>query len=165
MAVESIRGNLSTTGRLRANLAVGGGSDVVITPTYNDGIKIADYSIDGSDGEIYIPDYPEPVTNEIIQLTPGNDTATRTFVFDKKPIHVTFNYTNVADGWKAISNVNQGDSYLYGFAAPATPTTGVTLMFENVTWSADGKTLTITGHNSFGAVNTSSVSGFINVIY
>lgn len=56
MAVESIRGNLSTTGRLRANLAAGGGSDVVITPTYNSGTKIADYSIDGSEGEIYIPE-------------------------------------------------------------------------------------------------------------
>lgn len=55
MAVESIRGNLSTTGRLRANLAVGGGSDVVITPTYNTGTKIADYSIDGSEGAIYVP--------------------------------------------------------------------------------------------------------------
>ena len=55
MAVESIRGNLSTTGRLRANLAVGGGSEVTITPTYNSGIKIADYTIDGEEGEIYIP--------------------------------------------------------------------------------------------------------------
>ena len=59
MAVESIRGNLSTTGRLRANLAVGGGSEVTITPTYNSGTKIADYSIDGVPGEIYIPNYPQ----------------------------------------------------------------------------------------------------------
>lgn len=55
MAVESIRGNLSTTGRLRANLAVGGGSEVTITPTYNSGTKIADYSIDGEEGILYIP--------------------------------------------------------------------------------------------------------------
>ena len=40
-------------------LAVGGGSEVTITPTYNSGTKIADYSIDGEPGEIYIPNYPQ----------------------------------------------------------------------------------------------------------
>lgn len=59
MAVETIRGNLSTSGRLRANLAVGGGSEVTITPTYNSGTKIADYSIDGVPGKIYTPNTPE----------------------------------------------------------------------------------------------------------
>ena len=59
MAVETIRGNLSTSGRLRANLAAGGGSDVTITPTYNRGIKIADFGIDGEEGEIFIPNYPD----------------------------------------------------------------------------------------------------------
>lgn len=70
MAVETIRGNLSTTGRLRANLAVGGGSEVTITPTYNSGTKIADYSIDGEEGEIYIP-----VTYNVVSLY-HNETAT-----------------------------------------------------------------------------------------
>lgn len=55
MAVESIRGNLLTAGHLRGALAAGGGSDVVITPTYNSGTKIADYSIDGSEGAIFVP--------------------------------------------------------------------------------------------------------------
>ena len=34
----------------------GGGSDVSITPTYNQGTKIADYSIDGNEGAIYTPE-------------------------------------------------------------------------------------------------------------
>ena len=34
----------------------GGGSDVTITPTYNQGTKIADYSIDGNEGAIYTPE-------------------------------------------------------------------------------------------------------------
>jgi len=34
----------------------GGGSDVSITPTYNQGTKIADYSIDGNEGAIYAPE-------------------------------------------------------------------------------------------------------------
>lgn len=160
-----IRCNLSSSGNMRGDMyRSGGGSTVEIDPIYSSGIKIADVNVDGEEKDLYIPT-PEHVTNEIISLTAGNDTATRTFVFDKKPIHVTFNYTNVADGWKAISNVNQGDSYLYGFASSSTPTTNVTVMLENVTWSADGKTLTIIAHNSFGAVNIPTITGFINVIY
>lgn len=69
MAVESIRGNLSTTGRLRANLAVGGGSEVTITPTYNSGTKIADYTIDGEEGEIYIPN--QAATHDILWTNQG----------------------------------------------------------------------------------------------
>lgn len=34
----------------------GGGSDVSITPTYNQGVKIADYSINGNEGAIYTPE-------------------------------------------------------------------------------------------------------------
>lgn len=56
-----IRCDLSSSGNMRGNMyrGIGGGSDVEITPSYNSGIKIADYSIDGEEGEIYIPDYPE----------------------------------------------------------------------------------------------------------
>lgn len=70
MAVETIRGNLSTSGRLRANLAVGGGSEVTITPTYNSGTKIADYSIDGEPGAIYIPN--DEITIETLYTSPFN---------------------------------------------------------------------------------------------
>lgn len=78
MAVESIRGNLSTTGRLRANLAVGGGSEVSITPTYDSGIKIADYSIDGTQGEIYIPNsgYSQTLIYENETPLTGSHTVT-----------------------------------------------------------------------------------------
>lgn len=34
----------------------GGGADVTITPAYNQGTKIADYSIDGNEGAIYTPE-------------------------------------------------------------------------------------------------------------
>lgn len=59
MSTERIRGNLSTQSRLSGNLyRSGGGSTVTIEPVYNTGIKIADYSIDEDQGEIYIPNYP-----------------------------------------------------------------------------------------------------------
>lgn len=52
-----IRCDLGTSVNMRGNMyrGVGGGSTVEITPTYNSGTKIADYSIDGEEGEIYIP--------------------------------------------------------------------------------------------------------------
>lgn len=41
----------------------GGGSNVTITPTYDSGVKIADYEIDGVAGSLYVPteyvDYDE----------------------------------------------------------------------------------------------------------
>lgn len=52
-----IRCNLSTSRNMRGDMyrSGGGGSVVTIDPVYNSGTKIADYSIDGEDGEIYIP--------------------------------------------------------------------------------------------------------------
>ena len=80
MAVESIRGNLSTTGRLRANLAVGGGSDVSITPTYNSGIKIADFNIDGSEGAIYVPENEPRIDILLNEVNAVNIGTTYTFL-------------------------------------------------------------------------------------
>ena len=53
-----IRCNLSTSGNMRGNMyrGVGGGGTVVeITPTLTSGTKIADYSLDGVEGELYAP--------------------------------------------------------------------------------------------------------------
>lgn len=80
MAVESIRGNLSTTGRLRANLAAGGGSDVVITPTYSSGTKIADYIIDGSAGAIYVPENEPRIDILLNEVNGVNIDTTYTFL-------------------------------------------------------------------------------------
>ena len=51
----SIDFNGTLTGSI-AGSGGGGGSDVSITPTYNQGTKIADYSIDGNEGAIYTPE-------------------------------------------------------------------------------------------------------------
>lgn len=95
MAVESIRGNLSTTGRLRANLAVGGGSEVTITPTYDSGIKIADYSIDGEEGEIYIPNYPQ-YTESVLYTYSG---TTRQTTFNLSDSITNYNALIFTFGW------------------------------------------------------------------
>lgn len=53
-----IRCNLTTSRNMRGNMyrSGGGGSVVTIDPVYNSGIKIADYSIDGEEGAIFIPE-------------------------------------------------------------------------------------------------------------
>lgn len=55
-----LRGRLSTPPNIEGEIyrGVGGGSTVSITPVYDSGTKIADYEIDGSEGAIYIPEYP-----------------------------------------------------------------------------------------------------------
>lgn len=45
----------SITGMSAIGGGEGGGSDVSITPSYNSGLKIADYSIDGESGELFAP--------------------------------------------------------------------------------------------------------------
>lgn len=54
-----MQGSINFDGTLYGSIAGGGGggsSDVSITPTYNQGTKIADYSIDGNEGAIYTPE-------------------------------------------------------------------------------------------------------------
>lgn len=53
-----IRCDLTTSGNMRGNMYRGigsGGSVVEINPTLTSGTKIADYSIDGNQGELYVP--------------------------------------------------------------------------------------------------------------
>lgn len=161
MAVESIRGNLSTTCRLRANLAVGGGSDVSITPTYNSGMKIADYTIDGSEGEIFIPNYPD-VETEIISITPGNETTSRSFTFSKTPKFLKCFYKGAA--WCLDFSIVWGQDYYTYLANQQTiaisgDTGGVARIFYN------DNTMTLTAGNAFAAMNNSDGSGYIFVIY
>lgn len=51
-----MRGRLSSKATVQGDIyKSGGGSTVEIIPVYNTGTKIADYSIDGDEGAIYIP--------------------------------------------------------------------------------------------------------------
>ena len=53
----------------------GGGSSVSITPRVSTGVKIADFSIDGTPGELYSP-YEEVVANPQLPEPPSTDLAT-----------------------------------------------------------------------------------------
>lgn len=156
MAVESMRGNLSTTGRLRANLAVGGGSEVTITPTYNSGTKIADFTIDNEAGAIYIP---EPESNtEILDIPAGNNTTSRTFTFEKKPKIISFSY--VANGWGFNRFIVWGsDRSYYQTSQPRISDSAVYNGVSSLVFDDANNSFTITGVNALQAINTSDIVG------
>lgn len=65
-----IRCDLSSSGNMRGNMYRGvgsGGTVVEITPTYNSGTKIADYSLDGVSGELYVPN----ATHDVLWTNQG----------------------------------------------------------------------------------------------
>lgn len=66
-----MRGRLSSRATVQGDIyRSGGGSTISITPTYNSGTKIADYNIDGTEGEIYIPT-SEPHIDTLLDETNG----------------------------------------------------------------------------------------------
>lgn len=88
-----IRCNLTSSGNMRGDMyrSGGGGSVVTIDPVYNSGTKIADYSIDGEDGEIYIPIPVNPLnysTNEFIvgKWIDGKDIYQRTLILKQNDV-------------------------------------------------------------------------------
>lgn len=162
MAVESIRGNLSTTGHLRGALAAGGGSDVSIIPTYDSGIKIADFSIDGSAGAIYVP---EPETNiEVIDITAGNDTTSRTFAFNKIPKKISMQY--IANGWCFYRSIIWGcDRSFYQASQLIISDTSTYIGVSGISCDDANKTMIITGLNAIQAANTSDIVGKMIIEY
>ena len=162
MATDRIRGNLSTQARLSGNLyRSGGGSTVTIDPVYNSGVKIADYEIDGEAGEIYIPNYPD-VETDIITITPGDETVSRSFTFSKTPKFLKCFYKGI--GWCMDFSLVWGqDYYTYLGHQQTTAISGASGGVARVSYSDN--TMTLTGANAFAAMNNSDGSGYIFVIY
>jgi len=85
----NMNGNLNGHGHLSGVLTIGagGGSDVEITPTLQSGTKIADFEIDGVQGELYAPNGGGAFidTNRVIQAStniPANTDVTYTATED-----------------------------------------------------------------------------------
>lgn len=156
MATDRIRGNLSTQGRLRGNLyRSGGGSSITIDPVYNSGIKIADYNIDGEGGEIYIP-IQENI--EVVDITAGNDTATRTFTFNKIPKKISMQY--IGGGWCFYRSIIWGtDRSFYQASQYTTSDTGTYIGVSAISCDDVNKEMTITGLNAIQVANTSDIVG------
>ena len=113
MSTERIRGNLSTQSRLSGNLyRSGGGSTVTIEPVYNSGIKIADYTIDEEEGEIYIPANQGPVVINLWNYVADNNnniywsgaaiTLNDSILnYDEIVVEIISNIGDLNDSWKS----------------------------------------------------------------
>lgn len=159
-----IRCDLSSSGNMRGNMyrGVGGGSDVEITPSYNSGIKIADYSIDGEEGEIYIPEPESDV--EIVEIPVGNNATSRTFTFVKKPKIIFFSY--VASSWGFNRFIIWGaDRSYYQASQPSLSDSAVYSGVSSLVFDDVNKSFTITGINALQAINTTDIVGKMVIQY
>lgn len=158
-----IRCDLSTSRNMRGDMyrSGGGGSVVTIDPVYNSGIKIADYSIDGEDGEIYTP-IQENI--EVVDITAGNDTATRTFTFNKIPKKISMQY--IANGWCFYRSIIWNtDRSFYQASQYTISDTSTYIGVSSISCNDATKEMTITGLNAIQAVNTSDIVGKMIIEY
>ena len=106
--------------------------------------------------------------SEIIPISAGDDTTSRTFTFDKTPKFIKFYWGDpvITGGWALDGEIVWGQSYMNFRTKQMGASVGnVDGGIDPITYGADGKSLTITGGNAFGALNTSNGSGYMFVDY
>lgn len=107
-------------------------------------------------------------TSEIIPISAGDDTTSRTFAFDKTPKFIKFYWGDpvISGGWASDTELVWGQPYMNYRSKPMGATISqVDGGINSISYGADGKSLTITGGNAFGALNTSNGSGYMFVDY
>lgn len=105
--------------------------------------------------------------SEIIPISAGNDTTTRTFTFAKQPQFIKFYWGDpvISGGWATDAELVWGQAYMNYRSKPMGVTTSqVDGGIASITYNG-GKSFTITGANAFGAMNTSNGSGYMYVDY
>lgn len=105
---------------------------------------------------------------EIIEITAGDNTISRTFTFSKTPMFIKFYWGDpvITGGWASDAELIWGQDYINYRAKQMGATIGsVDGGINTVSYGADGKSITITGGNAFGAFNTSNGSGLMFVYY
>ena len=107
--------------------------------------------------------------SEIIPIPAGNDTTSRTFTFSKTPKFIKFYWDDTViegTGWVLDAQLVWGQSFMdYLAHARYTAITGGSGASAAISFGADGKSITITGGNAFGAMNTSNGTGLMFVEY
>ena len=107
-------------------------------------------------------------SSEIIPIEAGNDTTTRTFTFAKQPQFIKFYWGDpvISGGWATDAELVWGQAYMNYRSKPMGATTSqVDGGIASIAYGADGKSITLTGANAFGAMNTSNGSGYMFVDY
>ena len=102
---------------------------------------------------------------EIIPITNPTDTASRTFTFSKTPKRIAASY-NSSDSWYGFWNFIWGDEWAqFTCKAKSTGVANPQSGLSQITYGSDGKSFTITGANSFQALNSSGGYGQMYVDY
>lgn len=105
--------------------------------------------------------------SEIIPISAGDGTTSRTFTFDKTPKKITMQgYTSSDSGWYESGYFIWGENFMNLIGAQYTVATGGYAGQAAISYGADGKSFTITAANSFGAFNRAdNFSGMMLVDY
>lgn len=107
--------------------------------------------------------------SEIIPISAGDGTTSRTFTFDKTPKAVQFYWDDPVlegTGWIGNGSFVWGQEYItFPAHTRASSVTGMMGGCAVLSYGADGKSVTINGANAFQSLNTPNGSGFIFVEY
>ena len=107
-------------------------------------------------------------TAEVLPITAGDGTTSRTFTFSKAPkfLKIYWEDTTLDGGWTLDTEIAWGQPYAnYKAHTRAVSITGLTGGLLGLTYGADGKSVTITSGNALGAMNTANGSGLMFVDY
>lgn len=140
----------------------GGGTTVIANPTGTptdqlDTVQIGNiiYEIAGGGGS----------TSEIIPITAGDGTSSRTFTFTKTPKFIQMDWVSEIP-WYFTTSFTWGAERAFFIANNSSPVTGsIYTGVSTITYGADGKSFTITGANKNCAANGEDASGQMYVQY
>lgn len=103
-------------------------------------------------------------TSEIIPITAGDGTTSRTFTFDRIPKKISMQY--VAGGWGFYRDIIWGTDRSYYQASQATISDSATYIgVSGIVCDETTKSVTITGLNAIQAANTTDIVGYMFVDY
>lgn len=106
------------------------------------------------------------ISAEVIPITAGNGTTSRTFSFNRQPKSIKIYYKSAAVGYNLDASLVWGQDFINYLGH----TNGVSISggsggLAALSYGADGKSFTITGGNAFGAFNDAAGAGFMFVDY
>lgn len=109
-------------------------------------------------------DIPTGGDYEIIPITAGNDTTSRTFTFTKQPKFIKISYISPTVGYNYDASIVYGQQYFNYLGH----TNGVSISGGSGGLGAvtyNDNEITLTGGNAFAACNNSDGSGYMFVVY
>ena len=101
---------------------------------------------------------------EIIPITAGDGTTSRTFTFSKTPKFIKADWISQSP-WRFTASFTWGADRIFHIANDSAPATSTYTGASVITYGADGKSFTITSFNANGAMNGTDAAGFMYVDY